>query len=429
MPSRRNVILGALGAAGLAAWLKPKDKGGNYTPYFTELNQTLKDAGVGTPSLIIDLDRLDRNIDRVTQTLSQAPWLNYRVVTKSVPSPELVRYISERAQTQAQMIFHLPFLLATTQLTPDADILIGKPFPIAAVEEFYRKHTGTFDPSQQLQWLVDTNARLQQYLDFARENQLKLRINLELDVGLHRGGFIADNALSEALGIIRAHPQYLTFSGYMGYDAHLMGIPSALTKRELPKVKARYQAALDMLNAQFSDLITPDLCFNGAGSPTFRYYQDKPLLTEVSAGTCLMKPTHYDIASLADFEPAAYIASPVLKRGQGGRLPALGWTGPLIRAWDPNQAQMYFGYSGNWMADIESPPGLASHFAYKSSNQEGYQASNSVELDVDDFIFLRPHQSEAVLLQFGDLLAVRGTQIEARWPVLASNGSVTSLVS
>ena len=423
MPSRRNVILGALGAAGLAAWLKPKDKGGVYTPYFTELNQTLKDAGIGTPSLIIDLDRLDRNIDRITQTLGTAPWLSYRVVTKSVPSPELVRYISERAQTQAQMIFHLPFLLATTQVTPDADILIGKPFPIAAVEEFYRKHAGTFEPAQQLQWLVDTTARLQQYLNFARANQLKLRVNLELDVGLHRGGFVADEALSDALGIIRANPQHLTFSGFMGYDAHLMGIPSALAKRELPKVKARYQAALDILNSQFQDLVTQDLCFNGAGSPTFRNYQDKPLLTEVSAGTCLMKPTHYDIASLEDFEPAAYIASPVLKRGQGGRLPALEWTAPLIRAWDPNQAQMYFGYSGNWMADMESPPGLASHFAYKSSNQEGYQASSNVELDVDDFIFLRPHQSEAVLLQFGDLIAVRGNQIEARWPVLPNDSA------
>jgi D-serine deaminase-like pyridoxal phosphate-dependent protein len=137
-----------------------------------------------------------------------------------------------------------------------------------------------------------------------------------------------------------------------------------------------------------------------------------------------MKPTHYDIASLEDFEPAAYIASPVLKRGQGGRLPALEWTAPLIRAWDPNQAQMYFGYSGNWMADIEAPPGLASHFAYKSSNQEGYQASNKVELDVDDFIFLRPQQSEAVLLQFGDLVAVRGTAIVGRWPVLPNTGRV-----
>jgi D-serine deaminase-like pyridoxal phosphate-dependent protein len=39
---------------------------------------------------------------------------------------------------------------------------------------------------------------------------------------------------------------------------------------------------------------------------------------------------------------------------------------------------------------------------------------------VDDFLFLRPVQSEAVLLQFGDLVAIRGERIEQRWPVLAA---------
>ena len=75
-------------------------------------------------------------------------------------------------------------------------------------------------------------------------------------------------------------------------------------------------------------------------------------------------------------------------------------------------------YSGNWLAENESPPGIAPHFAYTSSNQQGYSASKSVDIDVDDFIFLRPTQSEAVLLQFGDLVMVRGDKIEARWPVL-----------
>ncbi len=42
----------------------------------------------------------------------------------------------------------------------------------------------------------------------------------------------------------------------------------------------------------------------------------------------------------------------------------------------------------------------------------------SVELEVDDFIFLRPTQSEAVLLQFGDLVVIRGDEIVDRWPVL-----------
>ena len=43
--------------------------------------------------------------------------------------------------------------------------------------------------------------------------------------------------------------------------------------------------------------------------------------------------------------------------------------------------------------------------------------SRAVGLQVDDQVFLRPQQSEAVLLQFGDLLALRGGRIVERWPV------------
>jgi D-serine deaminase-like pyridoxal phosphate-dependent protein len=189
-------------------------------------------------------------------------------------------------------------------------------------------------------------------------------------------------------------------------------------------VRARYADCVGLLRSEFPELADDTLCFNGAGSPTFRNYEGDTLLNDLAAGTCLLKPTHYDLATLAEFEPAAFIASPVLKRLQGARLPAMGWTGPLIRAWDRNQTQTYFGYSGKWMADCESPPGLSPHFAYASSNQQGYNASAAVDIDVDDFIFLRPQQTEAVLLQFGDLLAVRGGEIVHRWPVLGAGSPV-----
>ena len=418
MVSRRSILIGGAALATTAVIARPDDKGGSYDAYFARLNQTLRDNAIDHPVLVIDLDRLDRNIDRVVQSAAIAPAKTYRVVVKSVPSPELVNYIAKRARTKALMCFHRPFIEAMANLQPDADILLGKPMPISAARHFYANHQGPFDPASQLQWLIDTDARLQQYLAMAKELNLKLRINLELDVGLRRGGFTEPEALHGVLTSISENPDHLTFSGFMGYDAHMMGLPGFLAKRELPQVKARYAACKAYLEQQFPQLLNKDLCFNGAGSPTFGYYEGDPLLNDISAGSCLMKPTHYDLPILEDYEPSAFIASPVLKRLQGGRVPALGWAGPLIRAWDPNQAQMYFAYSGNWLAETDSPPGLQPNGMYISSNQQGYNASAAVNIGVDDFIFLRPTQSEAVLLQFGDLLAVRGEQIVARWPVL-----------
>jgi len=420
MVSRRTVLLGAAGVVAAAAVGKPSDKGGAYSPYFAKMNNTLREHGIGSPVLVIDLDILDRNIDRVAKSVAVEPAKTYRVVTKSIPSPQLVDYVSKRANTNSQMVFHLPFLQAMANGQPGSDILIGKPMPIAAAKQFYAEHESTFDPATQLQWLIDTPQRLNQYLQLAQNINVKMRVNLELDVGLHRGGFEANPILSEALTIIEKNPQHLEFSGFMGYDAHLMGIPSFLAKRELPKVKQRYQSCITLLKENFPQLVNDNLCFNGAGSPTFKHYEGDDLVSEISAGSCLMKPTHYDLGILEDFEAAAFIASPVIKRLQGARLPALDWTAPLIRGWNKNQAQMYFCYSGNWLARNESPPGLEPHFAYVSSNQQGYSASNSVEIEVDDFVFLRPTQSEAVLLQFGDLVMVRGDKVVDRWPVISA---------
>jgi D-serine deaminase-like pyridoxal phosphate-dependent protein len=113
-----------------------------------------------------------------------------------------------------------------------------------------------------------------------------------------------------------------------------------------------------------------------------------------------------------------YIATPVLKRTGALRIPALDEKSRLFAWWDVNQRETFFIYGGNWQADLASPAGLQLSGLYgRSSNQELVNGSPAVSLAVDDQVFLRPTQSEAVLLQFGDLLAVRGGKIVERWPV------------
>jgi D-serine deaminase-like pyridoxal phosphate-dependent protein len=59
---------------------------------------------------------------------------------------------------------------------------------------------------------------------------------------------------------------------------------------------------------------------------------------------------------------------------------------------------------------------------FHSTNQEPVITSDSVDLAVDDYVFLRPTQSEHVMLQFGDLLALRGNEIVDHWPVFQQTG-------
>ena len=419
--NRRHFVLGTAAALAGGAWLlRPSDRGGPYSEYFRSLNDELKAHGPMRPVMLIDLDRLDHNIDVVMQSVKRGGKY-LRLVEKSLPSPGLLAYIAKRAGTQRLMSFHQPFLNHDAQVFPEADILLGKPLPVRSAELFYQAHKGAFDPSRQLQWLLDTPERLQQYLRLAQGLSVRLRVNIELDVGLHRGG-ISDNAmLGQMLTLISAHPQHLEFAGFMGYDPFVgMGVPGILGSPQalFEQVMQRYTGYVDFTRQYFAGLWRDGLTLNTAGSPSYRIHEQEQLSTEVSVGTALLKPTHYDLPSLSEHVPAAFIATPVLKSTGLVNIPALDGRSRVFSWWDPNQRGTYFIYGGNWMAEFESPQGLKSNELYgRSSNQEMVNGSPAVGLRVEDQVFLRPTQSEFVLLQFGDLLGVRGGKIVEAWPV------------
>lgn len=395
-----------------------------HAPYFGALQDTLRRHGVTQPTLVIDLDRLDQNLDvvlRSVRTGGPRP-KHLRLVEKSLPSPGLLDYLMRRAQTRRLMSFHGSFLAQDAAHFPDCDVLLGKPMPVAAAARFYAELRGTFDPSRQLQWLIDTPQRLAQYLELAQGLNTRLRINLEIDAGLHRGGFDAPPALLPALDLIARHPRHLGFAGFMGYEPHVALLPRALGRREalLAQAMARYRVLVEATRTAHPALWHDTLVLNTAGSPTYRLHEHEDLCNEISVGSALLKPGHFDLPTLQDHQPAAFIATPVLKTARALQLPGVPWLSRLLALCNPNLRASCFLYGGNWMADYVSPAGLRSNRLYgRSSNQEIATGAAATQLAVDDLVFLRPTQSESVLLQFGDLLAVRGDRVEAQWPVFA----------
>ena len=412
MVNRRALLLGGLAASGAGALfaLRPANQGaGGHAPYFAQLNTLLRKAGEGHPTMIIDLEALDHNIQMVKTALESR---DLRIVAKSVPSAALIDYISHRSQSNKLMAFHEPFLNAMGRST--TDILFGKPMPIAAAAQFYdrpaRQH---FDPSEQLQWLIDTPQRLDQYAALAKSKQVSLRVNIEVDVGLHRGGIGDPAMLLNMLKKIDDIPE-LSFSGLMGYDPHVVKMPALIIEQqtEFQRVQQRYQQMLEVARP-FGD----DLTLNAAGSPTYKLWQEvEGIANELSVGSGFVKPLDFDIPSLAAHMPAIYIATPILKSALGTRTAGVNWVGEAQSLWNPNRAQTIFVYGGYWKAKPVSPRGLITNPLFgRSSNQEMLNASAAVNVKVDDYVFYRPTQSESVMLQFGEILAVRNGQIQHRW--------------
>ena len=146
---------------------------GRHDAYFAQLNQLMREKGPGHPVLVLDLDLLDHNIDEMKTAIGDPS--RFRLVVKSLPSEDLVRYILERTKTRKLMVFHRPFLNFVNTIFPDTDILLGKPFPVQAFKTFFREQGESYPVARtgNIQWLIDSEERLIQYRDAAKALGLK----------------------------------------------------------------------------------------------------------------------------------------------------------------------------------------------------------------------------------------------------------------
>ena len=419
---RRSLLVGgagiALAAGGAGVLWRPDDMGAPHNDYFSNLNSLLKRDGPGRPVMLIDTERMNTNIDLIVNSVGREKI--YRVVVKSLPSVPLLEQVMRRARTTSLMVFHQPFLNAIAEAFPESDTLLGKPMPLAAAATFYKKLGNTkYDAANQVQWLIDTPKRLQQYQALARQLGIKMRINFEIDVGLHRGGLPEPDALAPLLSSIGKDPEHLQFTGLMGYEPHLTGLQASLAHPAVRQVLDIFKGFIDQ--AKTAGFDAEKLTLNGAGSHTLGIYHRDKTMNDLSAGSGVVKPTDFDTYHLNENLPALFIATPILKRYDELKIPGDPALAKLLPLWNPNMRRLYYIYGGYWKARVVSPPGVAEPI-YQSANQSPMTTSTAVDLEVDDYMFLRPTQSEHVMLQFGDLYPFKGDQLLETWPIFHQTG-------
>ena len=413
---RRSLLLGTAGLAastgGSLLW-SPSALGkpgpSAHDAYFSQLNELLKRNGPGHPVMLLDIERMNHNIDQIVSSVGADK--SYRAVVKSLPSVPLLEHVTQRAKTKALMVFHQPFLNAVAESFVHSDVLLGKPMPVAAARTFYQKLGRTkFNPATQVQWLIDSQQRLLQYQSLARELGVRMGINFEINVGLYRGGLAEPAALTAALDIIQADPEHLYVAGLMGYEPQLTGMQADLNHPAVREVLATYNGYIEQI--KMAGIDPQKLTLNGAGSHTLKIYERDKTMNDLSAGSGVVMPTDFDTFHLTGNRPALFIATPILKRYP---------VNPVMPKPSENMQQVYYIYGGYWKAQMVSPTDIGDTI-YQSTNQSPIATSSQVDLQVDDYMFLRPTQSEFVMLQFGDLLTVKDGEISARWPVFHQTG-------
>lgn len=397
--------------------------------YFQGLDHALKERGTGHAVAVLDLDHLDRNLETLSAHF-KGP-LKFRVVEKSLPSVELLRYVLEKTHSNRVMAFHHPFLRTLlAELPPDTEFLFGKTIPTSGVREIIAgmdlAHVS--DVLRRVTWLVDTKRTLDELVGVFAGLQLPVRISVEIDVGLHRGGAARPPELEELLTAVRAAGGRVLFTGFMGYDGHVPHVPAPAlfslkewaVRSSLAKVEARYAEFIAYLKERFPDLHKSATIFNGGGSRTYSLYGPGSVVTDISAGSAALKPRDFDFFTLENHVPALYLATPVLKRYERATIPFIDGLPFLFSG-----AAGFYVFGGGWSEQVVYPGGVQDHGLTRATpnrnlvaNQTFLYGPATTPLKPGDFVFYRPNEGDAIFL-FEEILLYRGGKIVGAWKPIA----------
>ncbi|TPI82612.1 alanine racemase [Mesorhizobium sp. B2-8-9] len=372
--------------------------------YFAALADALMAAEIFRPCLVLDRDRLDGNVALVKQRL--APGLGVRLVDKSLPCVPLLSHIAKALGTNRFMTFHPPVTQAVLDAFPEGDLLYGKPMPVGAAKAALTR--GGAGWWSRVCWLIDTPERLAEYGALAAALDTELRFAFEVDVGLHRGGF-RDPAEINALTI----PKGLLCDGIMAYEAHAPEIPGlfggvAKALKQASAKAAEFVAALDPNQRR---------TLNIGGSKTALLHGGG-VVNEVSIGSAFVLPKDFDTPGLEGFQPAAFIATPILK-ALDPMLPGPPAVSRALQGLGLFPRKGCYLYGGKWMAEPVFPEGMKPNgLMGLSSNQQFMGLPAGADVKPGDYAFLRPTQSEAVLQHFGAIAVFAGGRIVEFWPAL-----------
>ena len=381
--------------------------------YFTKLSDALRAANIHQSALVLDLDRLNANIAAIKARLPKE--LALRIVDKSLPCLQLLEVIRTAFASDRFMSFHLSISAEVLKRFPSAELLLGKPMPVEGVRHALKSGVlaGIDGALSRIVWLIDTDQRLAEYGALAAELGADLRVCFEVDVGLHRGGYRDPDALIRALALLVQYPR-LKCQGVMAYEPQIGRIPKLLGG------PAKAQARATSLLREFAACLGKDqrAIVNTGGSSTALLYDGWIAANEVSIGSAFVLPTDFDVASLAALQPAAFIATPILKVIEP-EMPGLDGRTSLLQRLGLFPRRGCYLYGGKWMAWPVHPAGMKPNKTIGfSTNQQFMGLPADSQAKPGDYAFLRPTQSEFVLQQFGMIRIYSDGSIVDSWPAL-----------
>lgn len=208
--------------------------------------------------------------------------------------------------------------------------------------------------------------------------------------------------------------------GLMFYEGQIAGTADAGRSAKQFMTRALQKASIAELKTRRAAIIAAvsqvaDLEFvNGGGTGSFESSAAEGTLTELAAGSGLYSPGLFDGYTRFRHTPAAYFATPVVRR------PGPGWVtvfkGGFIASGPPGPDRL---------PTIAWPPGLHySGLEGPGEVQTPLTGSGTEDLRIGDLVWFRHAKAGELAEHFNEFLVVAGSQIVETWTTYRGEGLV-----
>jgi len=354
---------------------------------------------LSTPSLLLDLDALERNIAAMAAH-TKAAGIKLRPHTKGGKSIQIAR-----RQLAAGAIGLCCSTLGEAEVMVGsgiAGVLITSPVVTPAMIE---RLTALNGRSSDLMVVVDDPSNVERLAAAAQKAKKLLGVLVEFDVGQGRTGTTSVGAAVALARQVKASP-HLLFCGVQAYYGHLQHL-AGYTDRE--KAAATQMARVrELLAALEREGLVPRIV-TGGGTGTFDIDPEGRVYTELQLGSYpFMDREYMDIPLGADrpapFVPALFVQASVISANREGfavvnaGLKAFATEGGMPRVLSPVLGDAQYKFMGDEHGGIAYAP-----------NGEGLKVGDLVE-------FLPPHCDPTINL-YDRYHCVRGGTLVEIWPV------------
>ncbi|WP_298235401.1 DSD1 family PLP-dependent enzyme [uncultured Azohydromonas sp.] len=265
-------------------------------------------ADVDTPTLLLDLDAFERNLDRM-QAAARVAGVQLRPHAKAhkCPAVALAQVARGAAGVCCQKASEaLPFLQAGVRDVHISNELASpaKARPVAQ----WARHA-------RLSVCVDDGAQIDALAAATREAGSRLDVLVELDIGQGRCGVADASAVLRLLERLAVHPQ-LSFHGLQAYQGGLQHLRSREERREQALRAAeragRAVAALESAGVRCATV-------TGGGTGSVEFDLESGVYTELQPGSYAFMDRDYadNEAGSLRFEHALFVATRVMSSAAG----------------------------------------------------------------------------------------------------------------